>query len=331
MKEKIIGLWGFIKGAVGFVIGILIIMAFFGVFDNKAEKNESQSEVKENEKGVEQLAEIKEPEESTTSVERTAVNRNNTDIDAVLPNDPDYNKTMHVGGKYGLNSGGSMEILDAGYGFGVVYVLVELTSGDNEAMQFDQSDATLYIDDYEAPMGGGEEVAIGNGYIYVSGDTSYPTQARVNAGGRKASMVFVADIPNDISETAEVEFEIAGGIFKINPLTTGQAKQNVNEAWGITDEKEYQAGIGNPVIDANPDRYVLTEGYIDGIDDGFYADSGNIDLVPGLYCITGGGSEILTITENTISMSGGKNDFENAEIKPAENMAPQYWVYVDGN
>lgn len=332
MKEKIKGLWRFITGTVGLIISILIIMAFFGGFDDKAEETESQSEVKENGKNVEQAEGIKETEDSTTAVGSAAVHRNNTDIDAILSDDPDYSKYIHVGGKYGLKNGGSMELLDAGYGFGVVYVLVELTSGDDEAMQFDQSDATLYIDDYEVAIGGGEDGAIDNGYIYVSSDTSYPTQARVNAGGRKASMVFVADIPNDIAETADIEFEIAGGIFKINPLTTGKAQQNLNEAMGISDEEEYQAGIGNPVIDANPDRYIPegVTGKIDGIDDGFYADSGNIDLVPGEYIITGGGTEILSITENTISMSGGKYNFENAEIKPAENSAPQYWVYIDG-
>lgn len=227
MKEKMIGLWHFVKGTIGLVLSILIVMSLFGVLDK--------------EEGAEQAEEVKESDDTAAAVESAAVNPNNKDIDAGPQNDSDNITYLHVGGKYGLHNGGSMEILDAGYGYGVVYVLVELTSGDDEAMQFDQSDATLYIDDYEAPIGGGEEAAIDNGYIYVSGDTSYPTQASVNAGGRKASMVFVADIPNNISETAEVEFEIAGGIFKINPLTTGQAQQNLNEAWGITDEEEDQA------------------------------------------------------------------------------------------
>lgn len=331
MKEKMIGLWRFVKGAIGLVLSILVIMSFFGFLDDKEETMESQSEVEENEKDEEQEAGLKEPEDDKTAVESIAVNRNNTDIDAVLPDDPDYDKSIHVGGRYGLKGGGSMEVLDAGYGYGVVYVLVELTSGEEEGLQFDQSDATLYIDDYEVPMGGGEEAAISNGYIYVASDISYPTEASVNAGGRKANMVFVADISNDIPETAEIEFDISGGIFKINPLTTWKAQQNLNENMGISNE-ESQAGIGNPVIDANPDRYMPAgiTGKIDGIDDGFYADSGNIDLVPGEYGIIGGGSQILSITENTISMIGGKNSFENAEIKPAENMAPQYWVYING-
>lgn len=338
-EDVIMDFGGIIKKLIKRVLWILAIIILGIVlcvitFEDKDQHDivelEQQKQEAQATEVVETSKENASQKEDATAVGSAAVNRNNTDIDAILPSNPDYDDFLHVGEKYGFKNGGSMEILDAGYGFGVVYVLVELTSGDDESMQFDQSDATLYINDYEVSMGGGEEGAIDNGYIYVSGDTSYPAQARVNAGGRKASMVFVADIPSEIPENAEIEFEIAGGIFKINPLTTGKAKQNLDEAWGITDEEENRAGIGNPVIDANPDRYVLTEGYIDTIDEGFYADSGNIDLVPGLYCITGGGNEMLNITENAISMSGGKNDFENAEIKPAENMAPQYWVSIDG-
>lgn len=220
MKEKMKGLWHIITGVGGLVIGGLVIMAFLGVFDDEAEEILNGEDIS-------QTAEIKESGEGTVADGNdVAANQNNTDIDAVLPGDPDYKKYIHVGDKCKLVNGGTMEILDAGYGFGTVYVLVEFTSGDVEALQFDQSDATLYIDDYEVPVGVAEQLAMENGYIFITGDTSYPTQASANAGGRKASMVFVADISDDISETAEIKFDITGAIFKINPLTTGQAREN---------------------------------------------------------------------------------------------------------
>ena len=134
-----------------------------------------------------------------------------------------------------------------------------------------------------------------------------------------------------VDEDSEIDFEIAGLIFKVNPLVIlGKVDTSDKDVFGdhndtenITDSGDTNTGIGNPIID-------VTDGIIDAIDDGFYADSGNIDLVPGEYLITGGNTAILTVTENTISMSGGKNNFENAEIRPAENGSPQYCVYVDG-
>lgn len=246
MKEIFKGLWKLVLGIGGLAIGGLLIIAFLGMFDDKAEKigntdihkgndtksafgdGKDQDDIKENEKAVGQVTE-------------TDIVANNTGIDAVLPGDPDYEKYIHVGYTYKLENDGTMEILDVDYGYGIVYVLVEFTSGKDEALQYDQYNATLYIDDYEVPIGVGENNAINNGYIFVAEGTSYSTQANVNPGGRKAKMVFVADIPDDISETSEVEFDVNGGIFKINPLTTEQAKRNTNKVMGIPNEEEYQA------------------------------------------------------------------------------------------
>lgn len=214
------------------------------------------------------------------------------------------------------NPGGDM------YGFHFMYVLTEVENISKEVQDIYQ-DSTIYIDDYQYE----------STYIYqitVDGVNGNATQIQLNPG-RKCKYIYYTSIPEDAFNADRVEFVIYDSIPVIfkdgGSWLYGNGSDTAASNYTLSD------GIGNPIIDADPDQYIPEgiTGEIDVIDDGFYADSGNIDLVPGEYIITGGASAILTITEHTISMSGGKNNFENAEIKPAENGSPQYWVYVDGN
>lgn len=200
----------------------------------KAEEKAAKEAKEAEEKAAKEATLEPTPEPTAESTEDPALlsaptPEGEVDIDAVLPDDPDYRKYIHVGYTYELNNGGTMEILDAGYGYGTIYVLVEFTSSSDEGLSCDQSDAVLYIDDYEVPVGVAEKVAMENGYIFIAADTAYPTAVSVNPGGRKATIVFISCVPDNISETAEVEFDIIGGIFKVNPLTTGQAKKNAED------------------------------------------------------------------------------------------------------
>lgn len=164
-----------------------------------------------------------------------------TVIDAILLGNPNYDKYNHVGRKYKLVNGGSMEYLDAGYGFGLIYVLVEVTSSEDDPLYYSQDDATLYVDDYEVPIGGLEKLAIDNGYVFIDGNTSYPTEITVNAGGRKGKIVFVSEIPDNISNDSDIEFEIAGGIFKVNPASVVHIDDKTEALWE-SDEPEVDKG-----------------------------------------------------------------------------------------
>lgn len=366
MKEGLKGLKQIITGIGGLVIGILFVMALMGAFDDEAEEignaeifrgndaspafsdEGSQMIVTESGEVVGHAAEEKESADKKEEEEKNVVTDEvSTDIDAMLPETPDYDEYLHLGSVFTNESGVTIEVIDVDYKvFNIgtssstdVYIAFDITNNSDESFWLDQNDAVLYIDDYEMSKGAGADTAMANGYYIGNGNVSYPTAVTVNAGGRKGQIVFTAMINSDkVDEDSEIDFEIAGLIFKVNPLVIlGKVDTSDKDVFGdhndtenITDSGDTNTGIGNPIIDANPDRYVLTDGIIDAIDDGFYADSGNIDLVPGEYLITGGNTAILTVAENTISMSGGKNNFENAEIRPAENGSPQYWVYVDG-
>lgn len=207
-----------------FVVMFVLMAIFLSDDDGNETTAPALSETKDNpvESGKSNLEKSNDDLQENTST--TASPETNIGIDAVTPDSPDYNKYLHVGRSYKLTNNVDMEILEAGFGYGIVYVLVEMTNNGDQDVYYDQSCARLYVDDYEVPDGGGTQAAISNGYIFVSGNKSYLTAARANAGGRKASLVFVADIPNNISDTSEVEFEILGAVFKINPLVTDQAQ-----------------------------------------------------------------------------------------------------------
>lgn len=364
MKEIFKGLWKIITGIGGLIIAGLVIMAFFGVFDDEAEEignaeifrgndtksafsDGSQVVVTESGEVVGQATEVKESEEGAgESANDTAAGEINTGIDAILQGAPDYDKYLHLGSRFTSETGVTIEVINIDYkvfnaGTSIsteVYLVLDITNNSDENVLFDQNDAALYIDDYEISKGSNIDTFIANSYYMGNGNISYPVSATVNAGGRKGQIVFMAMINADqVTENSEIDFEISGLIFKVNPLVVlGEVDTSDKDVLGNNNSSENitgsnENGIGNPIIDADPDRYVLVNGHIDVIDDGFYADSGNINLVSGEYYITGGANAILNITESSISMSGGKNNFENAEIKPAENGSPQYWVYVDDN
>lgn len=214
-----------------------------------------------------------------------------------------------------------------GYNGQFMYVLTEIENISEEEQTIWQESA-IYVDDYQQEPAYLFEITVDD----ITGNAEWIS---LNPG-RKCKYIFYTSISDEAYKADKVEFEVYGSLDIL-------FKDNGNWRYGVygsdtttttnTTEVSSGDGIGNPIIDANPDRYIPEgiTGEIDGIDDGFYADSGNIDLVPGEYYIIGGGSAILTITENAISMSGGKNNFENADIKLAENGAPQYWVYVNGN
>lgn len=367
MKEGLKGLKQIITGIGGLIIVLVFVMALFGVFDDDVEEignaeifrdndpeaafrdERSQMLVTESGEVVGRVTEEKVSEDKTEKEENNVVtDKISTGIDAMLPGAQDYDEYLHRGSVFTNKSGVTVEVIDVDYkvfnteisSSTEVYLAFDVTNNSDESIWFDQNDAVLYIDDYEIAKGVSTDTAMTNGYYIGNGNVSYPTSVTVNAGGRKGQIVFMAMINSkQVTEDSEIDFEISGLIFKVNPLVIlGEVDTSDKDVFGdqndtenMTDSSNTNTGIGNPIIDANPDRYVLTDGIIDAIDDGFYADSGNIDLVPGEYLITGGGNEILTVTENTISMSGGKNNFENAEIRPAENGSPQYWVYVDGS
>ena len=99
-----------------------------------------------------------------------------------------------------------------------VYIAIEITNNSNTDLYFDQSNAALFIDDYEVKEGM-TDFYQENGYIIVNNTKQYPTVANISSGGRKGTIVFVTTISSKsgVTETSDIDFEICGLVFKINP------------------------------------------------------------------------------------------------------------------
>jgi len=225
---------GIVKDIIGFLCCAWLIL-YLMMRCASPDSDETAASTASNTKEPKQEAQAEEFRETDVL---PAKELDDTVIDGADPDNHDY---IHVGGKYNLENGGTMEILDAGYGYGVIYVLVEVTTGEDEPSNYNQDAATLYVDDYEVPIGVGETTAINNGYVFIDGNTSYPTEITVNAGGRKGKIVFVSEIPNNISNDSNIEFEIAGGIFKVNPASVVHIDDKIEAIWE-SDEPEVDKG-----------------------------------------------------------------------------------------
>lgn len=225
---------GIVKDIIGFLCCAWLIL-YLMMRCASPDSDETAASTASNTKEPKQEAQAEEFRETDVL---PAKELDDTVIDGADPDNHDY---IHVGGKYNLENGGTMEILDAGYGYGVIYVLVEVTTGEDEPSNYNQDAATLYVDDYEVPIGVGETAAINNGYVFIDGNTSYPTEITVNAGGRKGKIVFVSEIPNNISNDSNIEFEIAGGIFKVNPASVVHIDDKIEAIWE-SDEPEVDKG-----------------------------------------------------------------------------------------
>ena len=62
-----------------------------------------------------------------------------------------------------------------------VYIAIEITNNSNTDLYFDQSNAALFIDDYEVKEGM-TDFYQENGYIIVNNTKQYPTVANISSG-----------------------------------------------------------------------------------------------------------------------------------------------------
>lgn len=345
------------KHTLGIVLAVLavVIVGCTVVFgsepDNSSSKTEEvvseQVEIKETGKASEEVEGTIKEEEKVVS----ASNEPNTGIDAMLLGDPDYDKYIHMGSSFTNKSGVTMDIVNIDYKvFNVgelktteICVVADITNNSDSAVSFDQNDALLYIDDYEASKGSTIDVYMSNGYYMARGNVSYPVYATANVGGRKAQIAFITQVTNkQVNENSEIEFEISGLIFKINPLVIlGEVDTSDNDIFGNSNSSDSKTdsrddGIGNPIIDADPDRYVPegVSGEIDVIDGTFYSNKPTSGAVSGEYLIVGGGSSVVVIDGDKMSLKllGGEVDFENAVMEELINSPDgcSYQVYGNG-
>ncbi len=228
----------------GLIIGLGLLFAFIvGVAalgsDTSEQVAKNNAEVKEEEDSAESKEEVNEGKEDNNKeavkedinfeqepVEENVVSSVNTELDAILPGDKDYNEYLHDGEIYDSTDGTlTMEIVGISYRYGeigspsvTIAILAEFTNNSDTDMYFSQYDATTYIDDYE--YDGNRDMYQNLGSVIYPGDGNYYlTSATANAGGRKCTVCFMTSIFSEkVTESSKIEFEICGMSFVINPL-----------------------------------------------------------------------------------------------------------------
>ncbi len=338
MKEIGKGLWKIIKGLGGLLICIFVFMALFGAFDDEAEEignaeifrgNDTKSvfsddtQVRVTEDG-EIVGENKPDKEAAPAAEASENDADSSSIDAVTINNKDYDKYLHNGEKYTSEDGTiTMEVINVDTKiFEVgdlittqVYVVLDITNDDPaNAFYLDQSNAALFIDDYEVSRGANTELFAQNGYYLGNGNVSYPTSINIQPGGRKGMIVFMADIDNKtVNEDSKIDFEICGMVFKINPLFILNASDQPKTVSVMTESDEEM-----PDTSSELDGMTPIEAH-----EGVYVCSDN-DAVLTIYETEDG---FKVDAQNT-----GGYDFEGKYlmINPDAREQPSYIIFSDG-
>ncbi len=346
MKEKAKGLWTFIKGIGGLLIAVLVVMAFFGAFDEEAEKigeaeifrgndtkssfgGASQVKVTEDGEVVEQITGSKESEKEAGKQENDAASHDSAE-------GKDY---LEVGATYMMADGSTLTLSAAGViedpiqSQMIVYAIVELENKGDTNWAVSQTDADIFMDDYQYDLN--------NLFpITVDGSTYQPDLISINPG-RKGRYAYYTQLPSGYLTADTVEMEIYNepvlfkhdGEWLYTDPTADLLRQANEEAKA---EMEKEAGkIGNAVIDANPDRYI-PEGVSGRIYNGgtFYLRDGKQieELVPGEYLIVGGGDTFVKINEDetiTLTHWEGETEFENLELRPSQGGTEPSWTAIN--
>lgn len=248
-----------------------------------------------------------------------------SDLDAIPEGHKDYKKYIHDGGKYflGKNKEYNFDLLMIEERIGdpstVLTFIFEITNNTNEDAYFDQSLARLFIDDYEVQKG--IDFLESLGMTSLENKEVYPLECNIPAGGRKNTIAFVTQVFADqINENSNIEFEMCGAIFKINPvhiINNAEEARKIEQEEQEQYEKEREETIYNathPFHDTEAENYNLVEDRYDGT---FVNDKGVTIIV---------GNNLITIQNTT----DGRDVEETTIYSSIYKDIAQCYVVIDG-
>lgn len=330
-----------------YIIGIIIVLLFLSsaiIGSNESSEPTAPTTIVEEETTQESDVEkVGETDEEEPKQEPEITEDQQTEDDAQVEEDIEESQQvdseyMVIGETYTSNIGMKMTPLEIGrtselapggqYSEYFIYVLAEIENGSDEVIDVYQ-DTVIYIDDYQY-----ESVYMSQ--IEVNGETGDSSHVDLNPG-RKCKYIFYTSIPEEAVDANKVEFSVYGlpALLKENGKWIDD-EPNSN-ATDNTVSDTPSDGIGNPVIDANPDRYIPEgiTGELDVIDGTFYSNKPTSGIVSGEYLITGGGNGIITITDDSkfsLKFISNEVDFENADMEELINSPDgvSYQVYGNG-
>ena len=231
----------------------------------------------------------------------------------------------------------------------ILYVVLDAENSSDNVITVSQFDASIYVDDYQIPNGFEDftsitDVKISQAMqegIKIDGVTLSSGEIDINPG-RKAKYIMYNPIVESMEAGEKVEYEIFSGR---SVLFKKDGKWNYSSGNGVAEDTEEGEinigattdGIGNLIIDANPDRYIPEgiSGEIDIIDGTFYSNKPtNGGIIPGEYLIVGGENAVIVIEGNKMSLRflGSEFDFEDADMEELINCPEvcSYQVYGNG-
>ena len=331
------------------IVAIVLVIIFIAVGASDSEdsttptvKEETSKEKARDTYEQETEAEIKEETEVTDdSVDEDVNNEsvvtvNSDTLDAIPVGGKEFDSYIHLGESYTSTDGSiTMDIIDIDYSInGIlnngdtayasidVYVVVEITNNGDQDIYLDQSCAMLFVDDYEVSRN--VELYQQNGYYICEGNifegVSYPTVVNIRSGGRKGTIIFPATFYQDsnITETSEIDFEISGLVFKINPRFILNA---FSELHGTGEEVETELS-GMTTVEAHDGVYEIDDPSSDAVItisgntfSAHYSEGDDIEnalftlkdaTVPNYYVISGSGFNITFYGETGLSVDGGE-------------------------
>lgn len=212
----------------------------------------------------------------------------------------------------------------------ILYVTVDASNNGDQEVLIGQETA-VYVDDYQINAGYDESNSAASAILHgiTINDTPLIPDSRTINAGRKMKYMLYAIVVDSMNEGTKVEFELFNQtvLFKNN----GEWLYGDNQVSSETGE----GGIGNPRIDANPDRYIPEgiTGEIDVIDGTFYSNKPVSGIIPGEYLIVGGENAVIMIDGNKMSLRflGSEVDFEDADMEEVINSSDGCSYYVYGN
>lgn len=340
MKEKLKGIWLIIKGIGGLFIVALLIMAFFGVFDDEAEEignaeifrgNDTksafsdESQVRVTADG-EVVGENKSKEDRTGAVAQTGTN-NGSDRD---------NEYLQSGYSYNLENGSEVAITDINviYDFmnqsTIGYVAVEFTNNSDDMAYLGPDDISAFIDDFQEPVDISVPISIDN--------VEYTGELLAIDPGRKGRYVYFTLFPRS-SETAEkVELSLYGGSILFKEAGTWlyadenadairaqtQAYQESVEAQREWNERYESLPLGVMCPDEFYGAYIDTQS---GMVEGFEL----LEVIPGEYVNTTSNSTTIATVgeEGTLSLKEGEFEFENLALH--QDLSGAYSIEAEAN
>ncbi len=313
MKERAKGFMQIIKGLGGLLIVLLLVMAFFGAFDDDAEEIGNAEIFRGNDTKSAFSGNSQEREKEDGEAEGEDISRE--EQQETESKDSAY---LQAGYSYELQNGSSFAITNIGiiYDFmnrsTIGYAAVEYTNNSEDTIYLNPDDISAFVDDFQEPIDTSVPIMIDN--------VEYRGETLAIDSGRKGRYVYFTLFPAGGETADKVEISLYGAsiLFKENGQwlyaderadaikEQTQAYQESVEAQREWNERYESLPLGVMCPDEFYGAYIDTQtGMVEGTE--------LLEIIPGEYANTTTNSTTIAVIgeDGTLSLRNGVFEFEN--------------------